>query len=100
MCLQTLFLNVPGQRYSPMVSSYDYNAPIGEQGNVTDKFIAVRDLLKNYLQEGEAIGSIPDELPVMEIPAFELKEYAHLFSNLPAPHKTNDIQPMEYFNQG
>ncbi|OQP56908.1 beta-galactosidase [Niastella vici] len=86
--------------YSPMVSSYDYDAPIGEQGNVTDKFFAVRDLLKNYLQEGEAIGNIPDELPVIQIPAFELTECAPLFSNLPAPHKTADIQPMEYFNQG
>lgn len=86
--------------YSPMVSSYDYDAPIGEQGNVTDKFFAVRDLLKNYLQEGEVIGNMPAELPVIEIPAFELVESAPLFANLPAPHKVIDIQPMEYFNQG
>ncbi|HEY8894694.1 MAG TPA: beta-galactosidase, partial [Niastella sp.] len=86
--------------YSPMVSSYDYDAPIGEQGNVTDKFFAVRDLLKNYLQEGETMGNIPGELPVIEIPAFELTESAPLFANLPAPHKVSAIQPMEYFNQG
>lgn len=86
--------------YSAMVSSYDYNAPIGEQGNTTDKFFAVRDLLKNYLQEGEVLGEIPAAKPVVEIPAFELRETAPLFANLPAVKKTVDIQPMESFNQG
>ena len=32
--------------YSAMVSSYDYNAPIGEQGNTTEKFFAIRELLE------------------------------------------------------
>lgn len=86
--------------YSAMATSYDYNAPIGEQGNTTDKFFAVRDLLKNYLQEGETLAAIPDSMPVIEIPGFELKETASLFDNLPAPKKTVDIQPMEMFDQG
>lgn len=86
--------------YSAMVSSYDYNAPIGEQGNTTDKFFAVRDLLKNYLQEGEQLGDIPAAQTVIEIPAFELKESASLFANLPKPHSTVDIKPMEDFGQG
>lgn len=86
--------------YSAMVSSYDYNAPIGEQGNTTEKFFAIRELLKNYLQEGETLGEIPPAMPIIEIPTFELKESALLFANLPIPHKTENIQPMENFDQG
>ncbi len=85
--------------YSAMVSSYDYNAPIDEQGNTTDKFFAVRDLLKNYLMEGEMLGEIPKPIPVITIPAFELKEVAPLFSNLPKAKTTVDILSMEELDQ-
>lgn len=86
--------------YSAMATSYDYNAPIGEQGNTTDKFFAVRDLLKNYLQEGETLADIPASLPIITIPKFVLNETAGLFDNLPASKKSVDIQPMEMFDQG
>jgi len=85
--------------YSAMVSSYDYNAPIDEQGGTTDKFFAVRDLLKNYLQEGETLGEIPAALPVITIPSFELKETAPLFVNLSAPKQSTVILPMESYDQ-
>lgn len=83
-----------------MVASYDYNAPINEAGQVTDKFFAVRDLLKNYLQEGETLGEIPAPFPVIEIPEFELTESANLFDNLPKAKTSVDIKSMEHFDQG
>ena len=86
--------------YTAMATSYDYNAPIGEQGETTDKFFAVRDLLKNYLQAGETLGEIPAPIPVIEIPSFELKESAVLFDNLPKANNSNDIKPMEMVDQG
>lgn len=86
--------------YSCMVTSYDYNAPIDEAGNTTEKFFAVRNLLKNYLQEGETLGDIPKANPIIEIPAFKLTESATLFDNLPEPKKSIDIQSMEMFDQG
>ena len=86
--------------FSPMTTSYDYNAPIGEQGNTTEKFFAIRNLLKNYLQEGETLGEIPAAIPVIEIPTFELKESASLFANLPLAKKSENIQSMEKFDQG
>jgi len=86
--------------YSAMATSYDYNAPIGEQGNTTDKFFAVRDLLKNYLQEGETLGEIPAAKKVIAIPTIEFKEVASLFNNLPAVKQTENIQSMEFFDHG
>jgi len=54
--------------YSSMVASYDYNAPITEAGWTTDKFFAVRDLLKNYQNDGETLADVPARNPVMELP--------------------------------
>lgn len=86
--------------YSSMVSSYDYNAPITEAGWTTDKFDAVRNLLKNYLNEGETLAPVPEKNPVITIPEFKLMLAAPLFSNLPAANVSEKIQPMEKFNQG
>ncbi|RZM23084.1 MAG: beta-galactosidase, partial [Pedobacter sp.] len=86
--------------YSAMATSYDYNAPIGEQGNTTDKFFAVRELLKNYLQEGETLGAIPEAKKVIAIPEIHFKEVAPLFDNLPEAKQTERIQSMEFFDQG
>jgi len=86
--------------YSPMATSYDYNAPIGEQGEPTDKFYAIRDLLKNYLQEGETLSDIPPPVKLIVIPQFELLMQARLFDNLPTPVKSRKILTMESVNQG
>lgn len=87
--------------YAPTTSSYDYNAPIDETGNPTDKFFAVRDLLKNYLQEGEALGSIPvNPEKAIEIPTITFTQTACLFDNLPKAGYSYNIQPMEFFDQG
>lgn len=86
--------------FSPTTTSYDYDAPIGESGNITPKFYEVRNLLKNYLQEGEELGEIPDSIPTISIPAFRLEEVAPLFDNLPEAKISEDIQSMEFFNQG
>ena len=87
--------------YAPTTSSYDYNAPIDEGGNPTDKFYAIRDLLKNYLQEGETLPQIPtNPEKTITIPAIEFKQTANLYDNLPAAKQTENIQPMEFFNQG
>jgi beta-galactosidase len=87
--------------FSPDVSSYDYNAPIDEGGNATDKFFAIRDLLKNYLNPGEILADIPNKpIKIITIPLVRFDYQAQLFSNLPASKKSFDIRPMEYFDQG
>lgn len=90
--------NYPG--YVPDCTSYDYDAPINESGKATPKFYAVRKLLEQYLPEGEKLTEIPDSIPTIHIPAFELTETAPLFENLPTCIKSEQIHSMEYFNQG
>ena len=87
--------------YAPTTSSYDYNAPIDEAGNPTDKFYAIRNLLKNYLQEGEVLTDIPaNPEKIISVPEIKFTQVAAVFSNLPEPKKSELIQPMEFFDQG
>lgn len=86
--------------FSPTCTSYDYDAPIGESGNITPKYHEVRNLLKNYLPEGQTLPEIPDSMPTISIPAFELTEIAPLFDNLPKPKESETIKSMEFFDQG
>jgi len=91
--------NTPG--YAPTTTSYDYNAPIDEIGNPTDKFYAVRELLKNYLQEDETLGDIPaNPEKTINIPGIRFTQSATLFNNLPKANTSENIESMEYFNQG
>ena len=86
--------------YRCNVSSYDYDAPINEAGNPNEKFTAIRDLLKNYLNESEKIPAQPALIPIVTIPKFHLNETANLFENLPAPKHSEEIQSIEMFDQG
>ncbi|MET0734661.1 MAG: glycoside hydrolase family 35 protein [Microbacterium sp.] len=54
-------------RYLPLVTSYDYDAPISESGDVTDKFRAFRDVIAKH-------APVPDEpLPeAIDAPVFEV----------------------------
>ncbi|MEO7931943.1 MAG: beta-galactosidase [Chthoniobacterales bacterium] len=85
--------------FSPDTSSYDYDAPISEAGQITDKFIRVRDLFSKYLLPGEKIPAPPAPLPVIEIPAFSLSETAPVFDNLPQPQNDETPRTMEFYGQ-
>ena len=37
------------RRYTPLMTSYDYDAPISEEGRLRDKYFAMRDVLDDYL---------------------------------------------------
>lgn len=86
--------------FSPTCTSYDYDAPIGESGNITPKYHEVRNLLKNYLPEGQILPEVPDSIPTIHIPAFALTETALLFDNLSEAKQSENIQSMEFFDQG
>lgn len=86
--------------FSPTTTSYDYDAPIGESGNFTPKYYEVRNLLKDYVEEGSSLPPIPDSIPTIAIPAFQLTEVAPLFDNLPKPKFSETVKSMEFFDQG
>lgn len=86
--------------YSAMCSSYDYDAPISEAGWATPKYFKLKELLTQYADSGQVIPDIPAPYPVIGIPEFEVSQAAPLFENLPEPILSEEIHPMEYFDQG
>lgn len=86
--------------FKPDTSSYDYDAPIGEAGNIGEKFRQTRALMAKYLLPGETIPPPPAPLPAIAIAAFTLEENAPLFANLPAAIRDDAPRTMETYDQG
>jgi beta-galactosidase len=86
--------------FSPQSTSYDYDAPINENGEATTKYFALRDLFSKYLLPGETLPDPPSPHTIIAIPKIELTPYASVKDNLGKPTHVVDPQPMELFDQG
>ncbi len=89
--------NSPG--FAPDVTSYDYDAPISESGQTTDKYWKLRKAMEKYADGGK-LTKVPATIKSMNVPAFEFTEVAPLFSNLPEAKSENGIKTMEDYDQG
>ena len=91
--------NSGGKGYEPDVTSYDYDAPVSEQGVPTPKYMAIRRLLESYLPNGKTFIPVPDSIPAIELPVINLQPFTTIWDNLPQP--VNSVQPksMEAFGQ-
>lgn len=87
-------------KFSPDCTSYDYDAPINEQGAATPKYYLLRDLLQKH--SAKKLPAMPKAIPIISIPEVKMTEMAPLLraGNMPEPIKSKDIQSMEMFNQG
>jgi beta-galactosidase len=74
--------------FQPTVTSYDYDAPLSESGEVTAKYLAFREVLARY-------ASVPAELPApaTDAPTFTvaLGESVSLWDALPELARTEDV---------
>lgn len=86
--------------YAPTCSSYDWDAPVSEAGRTTPKFYGLRDLMAQYADSGQVLPPVPEPYPVIGIPEFRVDEVAPLFDNLPSCKLSEEIKPMEQFDQG
>jgi len=91
--------NSGGKGYEPDVTSYDYDAPIDEQGRATPKYRALRDLIASYLPKGQTLADIPEPIPAVAIPEFEMTPLASVWNHLPAPVASVQPRPFEMYGQ-
>ena len=77
--------------YEPDITSYDYDAPVNEQGQATPKYLALRKLIGSYLPKGKKLPDIPDPVPAIEIPLIFPVKFTSVWDNLPEP--VNSIIP-------
>lgn len=90
--------NSGGKGYEPDVTSYDYDAPINEQGRATAKYHLLRDLLARY-RDGGALPAPPPDIPAVALPAIDLRPFASIWHNLPPPVHAVEPRPMEAYGQ-
>lgn len=86
--------------FAPDCTSYDYDAPIDEQGAATEKYYQLRELLQKH--SDVKLPAVPKPLPIISIPDVKFEEMAPLFraGNMPQPIRSHDALPVEQYNQG
>lgn len=86
--------------FAPDCTSYDYDAPIDEQGAATEKYYQLRELLQKH--SDVKLPAVPKPLPIISIPEVKFNEMAPLFraGNMPQPIRSHDALPVEQYNQG
>ncbi|QIS21089.1 beta-galactosidase [Nocardia terpenica] len=86
--------------YQPDITSYDYSAPITEQGVATPRYHTYRDLLGGHLPT--PLPDIPAPIPTLDGRTFTPTPFASVWDNLPAalpPDQTVNPQPFEMYGQ-
>ena len=91
--------NSGGKGYEPDVTSYDYDAPISEQGRPTAKYMALRRLLESYLPRGKKLPPIPEAISSFDIPSIGLTPFTPVWDNLPEPILSVQPKPFEGYGQ-
>jgi len=91
--------NSGGKGYEPDVTSYDYDAPISEQGRATHKYMALRKLLGSYLPKGTKLPPVPDPIPVIELTPVEMQPFTSVWDNLPQPLNSVHPETFEAYGQ-
>ena len=89
--------NIDGGKYQPTVTSYDYDVPVSESGELTKKFFLMRDAIREVT--GVTPPAPPAPLPVKALPAVKLERAASIWSALPKPIKSEQILSMEDVGQ-
>jgi len=89
--------NSGGKGYEPDVTSYDYDAPIDEQGNATPKYMALRELIAS--KTGATLPPIPAPIPTMALPDVEMKAISSVWQQLASPIKSVTPRTFEAMGQ-
>jgi len=80
--------------YEPQISSYDYDAPLDEAGNATEKFMKFREVIMKYLPKGKKLPVVPSQRPAVSISSINFTNAGTLFDILPPP-KSN-LTPLAF----
>ena len=79
--------------FEPVITSYDYGAPISERGEATPDYHRFRSLIAAHV--AAALPPVPEPLPAIAVPAITAKPYASLWDNLPTPKPAPQPQARE-----
>ena len=89
--------NSNGSNYEPDTTSYDYDAPLDEQGTPRQKYYLFRDAIARVT--GQTLPPVPAATPVQKFPIAAGAESASLWRNLPKPIESESLLTMEDVDQ-
>lgn len=84
-------------QYQPDITSYDYDAPINEQGQPTAKYFMLRNMIQPYVSY--KIPDVPAPIKTIDIPAIEMKNSYSLWDYKLPSIKSPQPKPMEMYGQ-
>lgn len=84
--------------YQPDVTSYDYDAPLGEAGRPRQKYFDLQKLIKQHNPAAE-MPALPPPLPMIEIPPIEFQDSARMDDLIGTPLRAEIPKPMESVGQ-
>jgi beta-galactosidase len=90
--------NSGGKGFEPDVTSYDYDAPINEQGRPTAKFAALRQMIAAASGSAAPLPEIPAPIPSMDVPPITMAFHGSIWDHLPAPVRV--VQPRSFESLG
>ncbi len=89
------------EKFAPDVTSYDYDALLSECGDVTPKYMAIREVISRHI--AEELPEVPADRKKAAYGKVELTEKSGLFSNLDVlsvPVRSDVPKNMEKYGQG
>jgi beta-galactosidase len=89
--------NSNGSNYEPDTTSYDYDAPLDEQGTPRQKFYLFRDAIQRVT--GIAPPPVPAPVPLQAVAVSNRVESASLWQNLPKASESDKLLAMEDLDQ-
>jgi len=89
--------NSDGTDYRPDTTSYDYNAPLDEQGTPRQKYFDFRDVIAQVTHR--TLPAVPDSRRPCSFSVAPTIESASLWQNLPQPVESRTLLTMEDLGQ-
>ena len=85
--------------YEPQISSYDYDAPLDEAGNATEKFMRFREVIQKNLSAGQTLPPVPSAKPSINTKPIVFTSTNTVFDLLKSPTASKTPLTFEDLNQ-
>ncbi len=80
--------------YEPQISSYDYDAPLDEAGNATEKFMEFRNVIQKHLPKGQVLPAVPAPKKAVALPLIDVAGELNVFDIVSTPVK--NVRPLTF----
>jgi beta-galactosidase len=84
-------------QYQPDITSYDYDAPIDEQGLPKAKYFMLRRLIQHYIDY--KLPDVPQPIKIIQVPSIKMTKAWNLWNYQLKSIRTPQPKPMEDFDQ-